>query len=78
MRYKKEGVGAETPTQIIGFELFSHARRVTIFRTYGSIARVGIASQRRIRHSLRVRVLATRRERYDAAFRPSWNSPSPS
>ena len=43
--------------QIIGSGIFSHARRVTIFRTPGSIARVGIISQRQIHHGLRVRVL---------------------
>ena len=45
------------PMQIIGFGIFSHARRVTIFRTHGSIARVGIVSQRQIHHGLQVRVL---------------------
>ena len=69
MRYKKEGVGAGSTYANIWIRNISHARRVTIFRTPVSIARVGIVSQRRIRQGLLVRVLVTRRERYDAAFR---------
>ena len=69
MRYKKEGVGARSSRANNWIQIISPTRCVTIFRTPGCIARVGIVSQHRIRHGLRVRVLATRRERYDSAFR---------
>ena len=70
MNTKRKGYEREAPIHIIEFRIFSHTRCVTIFRLPRSIARVGIVSQRRIRYGLRVQVLATRRERYDAAFPP--------
>ena len=52
MNTKRKRYECEVPTQIIGFRIFSHARHATTFRMPGSIARVGIISQRRIRHGL--------------------------